>query len=63
MYEQYSANSNTIVTNASFFYSYSTTISTWRSKNKFMIHGVVRSDGRGVPKFIFQKESMEKPDK
>ena len=62
-YEQYSTNINIIVTNASFFYSYSTTRSTWRSKKKVVIHGVVRSDGRKVPKCIFQNEVTEKSDK
>ena len=28
-----------------------------------MIHGVVRSDGRGFPKCIFQKEDTAKADK
>ena len=27
------------------------------------MHGVVRSDGHGVPKCIFQKEDTEKPEK
>ena len=62
-YEQYSTNINTTVTNDSIFYSYSTTRSTWRSKKKVMIHGVMRSDGHGVPKCVFQKEATAKADK
>ena len=36
---------------------------TWRSKKKVMIHGVVRSDGRGFPKCIIQKEATSKSEK